>query len=323
MGTAREGRQLEELIAILEKAICGTDIQIKSPDIIKDKVTGEGREVDVSLRGVVGSHDILIILECRDRKAPQDVTWIEQLASKRDDIRANKAIAVSSSGFTRGAIEKARDRGIELRTLEDIKPEEILEWFRGDAVHLIRKMFAIKNVLFQCDTNQTEPEKSLKLKTYIDSEDADFRSDQKIFLLDESNESVSLDQLVLPVIDALSEIDVMNGEKVEETYVLASDGQGGGISIVIDEIPIELQHIQITADVWVEKETAGVQAIKAYKKDGNTFAHVVNFGTLNFPDGEHLVEIHRIPKGDLQQISIRLTKKEENHKVTKPHKRKS
>lgn len=297
--TARKGRQLEELIAILERSISGTGIIIKSPDYIKDKVTGDEREVDISLRAVVGSHEILIILECRDHKSRQDVTWIEPLANKKDDIEANKAIAVSSSGFTSGAVAKARARSIELRTLEDIKPEEVLGWFRGEAIYLISRKFTVKRVMFHYNPTQIGSEKISKLQTCINSRGENFRPEQQQFLIDGSCEILSLNQIVESVIDELTQSVTLNKEKIESTFLVQGDEHGGGISIVIDETPVELKYIQVTADIWVEEAAASIQSIKAYKNDDNAFAHIIRFESLNFPDGERIVEMHRIPKGDM------------------------
>ena len=114
---------------------------IKSPDRIKDKVTGEDREVDVSIRYQIGSVPILITVECRDRNKPQDDTWLEQLATKRWKVGAAKTIAVSSSSFTAPAITHARLQGIEVRRLERRLPdEEVRRWIQ---VH------SIQNVVFR------------------------------------------------------------------------------------------------------------------------------------------------------------------------------
>lgn len=71
---ARKGRQLEKLIELLEGIIAGTGIEIKSPDHIMGVKTKTLREVDVALRSKVGSTDILVVFECRDRKSIQDIT---------------------------------------------------------------------------------------------------------------------------------------------------------------------------------------------------------------------------------------------------------
>jgi hypothetical protein len=84
--------------------------------------------VDVSIRTRVGSVDILVTVECRDRVAVQDVTWIEQLIGKKKNIRADKTIAVAASGFSAEAIRIARENSIDLRILDDITEEDIKSW---------------------------------------------------------------------------------------------------------------------------------------------------------------------------------------------------
>ncbi|HUI39919.1 MAG TPA: restriction endonuclease, partial [Methanothrix sp.] len=103
----RKGRDLELLVAFLENHLGPLGIEIKSPDYIQDKDTSQLREVDISLRSKIGSSNILAIVECRDRKGDEDVTWIEQLSRKRESVGADKAVAVSSSGFSDPAIIKA------------------------------------------------------------------------------------------------------------------------------------------------------------------------------------------------------------------------
>ncbi|MBN1201711.1 MAG: restriction endonuclease [Anaerolineae bacterium] len=125
----RKGRDLEILVATVERMLSGTDIEIKSPDKIEGINSKSLREVDVSLRANVGSLQVLVIIEVRDRKNTEDVTWIEQLATKKEDVQASKAVAVSSSGFSGGAKNTADKLGIELRSIEQITTEAISSWF--------------------------------------------------------------------------------------------------------------------------------------------------------------------------------------------------
>src|SRR5262245_39374323 len=100
-------RDFELLVARIEEWLGPKGATVKSPDYIADRVTGELREVDASIRLHAGSAPILVTVECRDRVSVQDVTWIEQIASKRDSVGAARTIAVSSSGFTGPARSKA------------------------------------------------------------------------------------------------------------------------------------------------------------------------------------------------------------------------
>lgn len=125
---SRKGRELERLVSILEKGLASEDIVIKSPDYIIDTVTNDKREVDISIRQNIGTTEILTIVECRDRIATEDVTWIEQLVTKVKDIEASRVIAASSSRFSKGAKSKAQHYGIELRTIDEISNENLDNW---------------------------------------------------------------------------------------------------------------------------------------------------------------------------------------------------
>jgi hypothetical protein len=56
------------------------------------------------------------------------VTWIEELIGRRASLGADAIIAVSSSGFTAGAIRKASAFNIYLRTLDTLSEDEVRLW---------------------------------------------------------------------------------------------------------------------------------------------------------------------------------------------------
>ena len=123
-----QSKEFERLASRIEGALAPLGATVTCPDHLVDRVTRRKREVDVSIRARVGSTDLLITVECRDRAKMEDVTWIEQLATKRDDIGANLTIAVSSSSFSSAALEKARFLRIETRIIEEITETEIVSW---------------------------------------------------------------------------------------------------------------------------------------------------------------------------------------------------
>lgn len=100
---SRQGREFELLVKRLEEWFADSLVEIRSPDRILGVISGQEREVDITLRSHVGTTLVLIAIECRDRKVRSDVTWIEQLNTKKQDIQASKMIAVSSSGFSAAA----------------------------------------------------------------------------------------------------------------------------------------------------------------------------------------------------------------------------
>jgi len=132
-------RNFEKLVTHIEHALAGEGVTVKSPDFIPCITTGTLREVDASIRTRVGSADILVTVECRDRVAVQDVTWIEQLAAKKKNIGAAKTIAVAASGFSAEAVRIARENTIDLRILDDITEEDIKSWMpMGGMVHVFK-----------------------------------------------------------------------------------------------------------------------------------------------------------------------------------------
>ena len=84
----------------LEKTPLPADAIINSPGFLIDKVTNQQREVDVLIEHTVGTSNIKIALECRNRQAIQDTTWIEQIHGKFGSLDVNKIIAVSTSPFS-------------------------------------------------------------------------------------------------------------------------------------------------------------------------------------------------------------------------------
>lgn len=144
--TDEEWRGFERLVARIERDVDAKDLVVTSPDWIKSRVTGRPREVDASIRARVGSSEVLITLECRRRKRVQDVTWIEQLASKKAAIGADRTIAVSASGFTTDAEKIAELNGISLRKLSDVSVADINSLLRLDFVLFWHKACSVVRV---------------------------------------------------------------------------------------------------------------------------------------------------------------------------------
>ena len=144
LGVARAGCQFETLIAELEGLLARTPVTVTSPDRIRGAHSGELREVDASVRGRFGSIDLLVILECRERRRRADVTWIEQLASNADDVGAHQAIAVSRSGFSPAARRVAEERHMTLRGFEPVEPSEIFAWLEGLTMYVHRYLAHIE-----------------------------------------------------------------------------------------------------------------------------------------------------------------------------------
>lgn len=94
------------------------DATVEESASLPDKV-GEMREVDVVVRGKVGDHDIVVSIECQERKRPASVEWVEQMAAKHASLPTSKLLLISSAGFSRAAKRKAQSFGIEALSFEE------------------------------------------------------------------------------------------------------------------------------------------------------------------------------------------------------------
>lgn len=138
-----EWRQFEQLVARIERDADRLGLAIKAPDRIRCLVTNRLREVDASVRTTEGE---LITLECRKRRASQDVTWIEQLATKRRSLGATKTIAVSANGFSSSAHALARENCIELKSLDELDADQLNPLLGLDLVIFWHRRVELKSV---------------------------------------------------------------------------------------------------------------------------------------------------------------------------------
>ena len=166
-----EWRKFEKLVARVEQMLVPSGVTVRSPDRIRSLLTNRLREVDASIRTKVGSAEILITLECRKRKAKQDVTWMEQLSSKKKALGAHKTIAISSSEFSSDAIQAAEHYGIDLRVVRDLADEEIESWLFPVSIVHVYKHTEIKespNIEFEMLLGETETDYEKIDKTGIE-----------------------------------------------------------------------------------------------------------------------------------------------------------
>ncbi len=122
-------KQIQRIHNLIEQS--GSEItwddRIPDPDNPK-----QPRQIDITIK----RKGKLTIIECRIHKVKQDVKWIEEMIGRRVSLNANAAIAVSASGFTTGAIKKAKAFGIILRDFLTLTEQEIQHWGHNSKVWL-------------------------------------------------------------------------------------------------------------------------------------------------------------------------------------------
>ena len=114
----KRSNPFQKLIALVERLLAPYATVEESVELI-DR-TGASREVDVLVKGAVGSHEVSVAIECRDHTRRATVEWIDALAGKYRELpTVDRIVAVSRSGFSKNATKKAAALGISALTLSD------------------------------------------------------------------------------------------------------------------------------------------------------------------------------------------------------------
>jgi hypothetical protein len=101
--------------------------------MLRDRITGHEREVDVCVEGIVGGTPVNVCIECRDRSRPADVTWVDEMKSKHERLPTHALILVSRSGFTNQARGLAQASGIEAISFDEVDRADFHELLKGDS----------------------------------------------------------------------------------------------------------------------------------------------------------------------------------------------
>jgi len=272
----RKGKGLEQLVSLLEQHLAAKGAKVTSPDSICDKATGQSREVDVSIRSEVGSTPVLVILECRDRARAQGVEWIEQLAEKRNSVGADVAVAVSSSGFTGPAERKAQALGVQTRRLDEVTADVVSSWCLVEHVTLglKRAEFVAISMGVDPDTASTisdEAAATLQRRDY----------NAPVFAIKQTGEPCSLTSIWFFISqhhDVYAGVKP-DGSRLRRTIQMNFGDPSQRYQIPGHPAPIDIEKIEITADLWIDITEVSPQRRAAYATvDGATHAQVVEFG---------------------------------------------
>jgi len=100
------------------------DARVIHNDMIRGKISGIERQIDVSIRDTIAGHEILVIVQAKNRTRPADVNVVGEFASVVEDVCASKGVLICNAGFTSSAMEYARNKGIDLCSLHDAQSRD-------------------------------------------------------------------------------------------------------------------------------------------------------------------------------------------------------
>lgn len=104
------GESFEQAVAALQQML-DPAASVEHNVRLRDRL-GHLRQFDVVLRGKLGGHDALGVIECKDFKRRVGTPEVNAFADKARNVRANLTLLASKSGFTAEALELAAHHGI-------------------------------------------------------------------------------------------------------------------------------------------------------------------------------------------------------------------
>lgn len=250
-------REFERLIARIEADADPHGVVVKSPDRVRCKVTGRLREVDATIRSKVGSSDLLVTIECRDRARVQDVTWIEQLASKKQSIGAALTVAVSSHSFSSDAERVAAQHGIMLRQTQDLALSDLSPLLGLDLVVFWHKGCCCTGVAvrsFRPNEGDARPE--VDESDYVLPHDTDIFAD--IFHNDAAGTHWSINSIWLEVQESLDPYADIE-KAAPATLRTARIHYPGTVRMDTPNGPMILGHVFLGMAMWIEPEFVSIQ----------------------------------------------------------------
>lgn len=276
-------REFEKLIARIEADAEPQGIVIKSPDRIRCKLTGRLREVDATIRTKVGTAEMLITIECRRRTKVQDVTWLEQLATKRSSIGADHTIAVSHSGFSPEAETVAQRLGITLRRIADVQAQDLNPLLGLDVVIFWHKRCVCTGVgirTYRPDEGDVRPEPDGI--DYVLPSDTDLSA--PVFH-GEGGSSWSINSIwheVQNLLDPYAEIEKA-APPITRTARIRYPG-----TVTIDTLdgPARLGFVFLSTAMWIEPEFVTIEEARKirYNGDGDVGIQRVEFSSARTED---------------------------------------
>jgi hypothetical protein len=160
-------KRFEKIIHAMHQQLAPAGAIVTRDDKVMGCESQVLRQLDVTIRANIASYSLFIVIECRDERRSIDVNGIGEFATKLHDVKANKGILISTSGFTEGAVTMAQARGIATRTYIDT---ENADWRKDVAIvvlvnrHELRYQIGFANIPnYHFDLPQNVPFQEIEL----------------------------------------------------------------------------------------------------------------------------------------------------------------
>lgn len=245
----KSGKPFEDLITWIQQSV-HEKAQIIPNEKVRDIHTNRTRQIDISIRLSDGPTHLFVMVEVRDHARPVNVSYIEEINSKKQSVGANAAFIVSRSGFTKPALEKAKHLAIQTLTYEEALKSDWSGWIKGEYFHVIERKY--ENVLIKLENDTSN--KLLNVAPEILSQ-VQTNSKKKVLLGKDGKPLTSFFDLAHHIINSsekLFEGLQANGEKVRHTVLFKGTLEPELFVLGEDGLNHKIGKVLVEADFYIE-----------------------------------------------------------------------
>lgn len=113
----------QDVVAIVQRHMAA-GATVEESAMITPVYGSDLREVDVLITSQVAGHSVKVAVEASDTGRRTSVEWVERMIGKHDDLRIDKLVLYSGSGFTKSALDKAVAHDIAAIEAEEMTDKE-------------------------------------------------------------------------------------------------------------------------------------------------------------------------------------------------------
>jgi hypothetical protein len=278
----KAGNDLENFVQFIEGICLPLGFKIRKRKKVIDESGNHVAELDIVVNGKIGTTEFRLLFECRDRPSygSAPVSWIEQLAGRRDRLKFDKVIAVSTTGFSPGAVDYALKKGIELRTVQDIQKEDIVDWFQAEKSTLYQPIGTLKKVYLYVDKSDEEQKKQINCLL------ADIDNKTKIFLHTTTNDKYSILDIWIEALNKNQDIFKnleLSAPPIEKSILLNYINPESRYKISLKGQDIHIVRILFIGDFSIDCFVMPISKITKYYNQDNkvSIAETVHFEINN------------------------------------------
>jgi hypothetical protein len=303
---ANDGKGLEGLVRYIETELLPPGFVVTANQKVCDD---EGRiiaELDLDIRGKVGSTDFAWLIECRDRpgQGSAPASWIEQLVGRRQRFGFHKVTAVSTTGFSSGAERFARQSGIEIREVRELSPEHFNAWLHFQAIERIERRTTVQSCMVRID-----PSTAPALRACLDQMFTGIDSNEAFLLTAASGHSVApkdaFHEAVSSAGSLFNDVPPNGSPKRVRIRSVYPEGHHYIVPTPLGDIPIH--EIDFEGDLSIHVTQLPLLQTAEYRGAGDetSIAQVASFAACAMGEDHFRIELHRFSESGVTHVTLR------------------